>query len=228
MEEDGNLYASGGHDSYYAKFSGMGKAYDMKNYYCTAGPFSNFTAAVSGSTISFTETSYAALQYNQELYYEWYFEDGQESNLTTPSIIFDNAKYPTGFWAALVVTNGVLCKDTITKNVYTNEILENPKVLGIRETDSYFRANDGVKGEMLVYPNPATSVINVVIPANAGISGLYGKIFIYNAQGQEIDCFVPRNDGKIEVDVSNYPKGVYIVVLQGDAIYLKSEHLLVY
>ena len=62
--------------------------------------------------------------------------------------------------------------------------------------------------EMNVYPNPATNIINIQL-SEAKNSKIY-LVSIYNMIGQ-IEKQFNWNGAKTAIDLSNSPKGIYIV-----------------
>lgn len=61
--------------------------------------------------------------------------------------------------------------------------------------------------ELMIYPNPAQGFVTIELPNTSGIS-----LDIFDLSGKLFDSKTPRNR-KLTIDVSNYPKGVYLIKL---------------
>jgi hypothetical protein len=71
------------------------------------------------------------------------------------------------------------------------------------------------KGEISLYPNPATSVLHIDAPVKVNVS-------ILNLQGQ---LMLHQDDAKI-LDISNLSNGVYMIqVYDTDNVLLKTERM---
>ena len=65
------------------------------------------------------------------------------------------------------------------------------------------------KPQVNIYPNPSTSQITI-----EGTKSEIAVFSIYNTQGQDVSAFIrvaERTDFKLTMDISNLPKGIYIV-----------------
>lgn len=69
-------------------------------------------------------------------------------------------------------------------------------------------AEKSTKKEVVCYPNPAVNTLRVEIQ-----SGYSGGV-IFNAVGQQIER-IRQVSNAFNIDVSNYPEGVYLISLQG-------------
>ncbi len=68
----------------------------------------------------------------------------------------------------------------------------------------------GELGRMELYPNPATTELQL----RFSILDFRSSIFIYDLYGRKQDeLIIPKDQSQTRVDVSNYPSGVFIVVL---------------
>ncbi|HEX8516769.1 MAG TPA: T9SS type A sorting domain-containing protein [Bacteroidia bacterium] len=68
--------------------------------------------------------------------------------------------------------------------------------------------------ELLVYPNPGHYQITIEFPADF-IKG--STLSLKNSLGQTIQSFTLNgSDNKVLVDVNEYPRGVYIILLQNE------------
>jgi hypothetical protein len=69
-------------------------------------------------------------------------------------------------------------------------------------------------GEIMIYPNPATNVINVV--ANAEGLNKYTSLSIINMEGQQIEPAISgRNDKQLQINTSQLATGQYVLLLKG-------------
>lgn len=87
-------------------------------------------------------------------------------------------------------------------------------VSGATETYIITKANLGVNGlnnddNISLYPNPATSNINVVYGQNAGVK----NIAVYNIIGRVMTFYKVTNNGSANLDISNIPSGIYFIRL---------------
>lgn len=79
--------------------------------------------------------------------------------------------------------------------------------------------SSGVKAntEVSVYPNPASSSVNVVYDGAADIK----NIAVYNIIGKQVSLFRPTSYGSANLNIENIPSGVYFVRLlnsRGDVV----------
>ena len=70
-----------------------------------------------------------------------------------------------------------------------------------------------------VFPNPAKNELNIQIPTS--LRAKQSNLCVYNSMGQEISILRQAQDdisvkGSTKIDVSNYPKGVYFLMLEGN------------
>ena len=86
---------------------------------------------------------------------------------------------------------------------------------------------NGEEIKLLIYPNPSTGNVNIMI------EGLYEPINVHvlNAIGNSIDnrLFVPQVNGVVKevLNLSNQPKGIYFIRLEGTGIH-HSEKVILY
>jgi hypothetical protein len=66
----------------------------------------------------------------------------------------------------------------------------------------------------LAYPNPASSQVTVEYNLPPGTPGKH--LSLYNAYGQVLrDLLLPGRSGKVHIDVSGLPEGVYFYGVMG-------------
>ncbi|MBX2904589.1 MAG: T9SS type A sorting domain-containing protein [Taibaiella sp.] len=71
--------------------------------------------------------------------------------------------------------------------------------------------------EVSVYPNPASSSLNVVYDASADVK----NIAVYNIIGKQVSLYRPTSFGSANLNIENIPSGVYFVRLinsHGDVV----------
>ncbi len=121
--------------------------------------------------------------------YQWYLDGniiaGATSQTITPS---GNGNY------TVEVSNGLICSALSTEFNVSN--------VGIDENSN---------SKLFIYPNPATSVLNIE-------SEIFTEISIYSNLGQEIQSF-DLSLGKNTVDVSSLADGLYIIQLSNKSSY---------
>jgi hypothetical protein len=71
---------------------------------------------------------------------------------------------------------------------------------------------------MVIYPNPAGDQATVLI--NLPDDESEGKLEVYDITGKHVGEFVVRGDGKLDLNTSDYSRGVYVcsLVVDGQAI----------
>lgn len=72
-------------------------------------------------------------------------------------------------------------------------------------------------GEVSLYPNPATTALNVVYDASADVK----NIAIYNIIGKQVSLFRATDNSSANLNVENIPSGIYFVRLlnsHGDVV----------
>ncbi|NME70132.1 T9SS type A sorting domain-containing protein [Flammeovirga aprica] len=63
-----------------------------------------------------------------------------------------------------------------------------------------------------VYPNPTDGIFNVKSTTITEAT----KLVVFNAQGEKINPVIIKRHQRIKVDISAYPKGLYLVKVEGD------------
>ncbi|HPD66375.1 MAG TPA: M4 family metallopeptidase [Bacteroidia bacterium] len=157
-------------------------------------PKAGFAAnQIHGLTIQFTNQSQNGRSF------EWNFGDGSFSKEKQPVHIFPAAG---NYNVSLLASNG--CgDDSISKNVMAESSIQPANESGF-----------------IVYPNPVDNILFVS----------FGKIrpdriIIYNSLGQNIQSIVniPHNQKQTEINVTNWPDGLYFIQLsENDLISTKS------
>jgi len=75
------------------------------------------------------------------------------------------------------------------------------------EFNGYAKSDQGDPLQLKIYPNPATSYIELTN------SSTVDQILIYNVVGKKMKSFIVKDDGKY--NVSDLPHGMYLVQLIG-------------
>lgn len=119
-----------------------------------------------------------------------------------------NAGFQFSHWDAngLInqVTNAVFLDTLDTTAVYFDAYFE-PAVAGVNEL---------IKEKMLVYPNPSSSLFNIVIPENLRSEQL--RLIVRDFTGRELfDQKVTSGMKQSEVDMTEYSGGIYFAELWG-------------
>ncbi len=69
--------------------------------------------------------------------------------------------------------------------------------------------------EVALYPNPASNVLNIVVPSKKA------QVVIYNMIGEQV-ATTTVNDGRLVVDIANYNSGAYVVqIIDGKSKFTK-------
>lgn len=98
-------------------------------------------------------------------------------------------------------------------------------ITDIYTSDTYTGKNSDlfhVEKEVLVYPNPASEVIYIVIPEKV-TSNMDLIIRLYSAQGQNVKELKTSSKNRISMNISNLPKGVYFLEIVSDLHKFKKQ-----
>lgn len=120
-----------------------------------------------------------------------------------------NPGFQFSYWDAnglIEQVNNAVFLDTLdTTAVYFDAYFE-PAVAGV---------NEQIKEKMLVYPNPSSSLFNIVIPENFRSKEL--RLIIRDFTGRELfDQKVNSDTTQSEVDMTEYSGGIYFAELWGN------------
>ncbi|MCC7302250.1 MAG: T9SS type A sorting domain-containing protein [Bacteroidia bacterium] len=153
-------------------------------------PVLGFTYSTAGNNVTFTNTTTGASTYF------WSFGDNTNSNLVSPSHLYNN-----GNWTAcLVATSSAGCADTLCQNIYIN--------VGMEESVSVLEG-------MNVYPNPAsyaaTLELNLLSETlvTVRMMDMSGRV-VWNSA--EMNLAAGAHEVKIETNQLN--PGLYIISVQ--------------
>jgi len=136
---------------------------------------------------SFTDNSISPVSW------DWNFGDGNSTNIQNPIYTYTNAGTYT---VMLIISNDNGCVDTATKVVTVVQLIGQEEL---------FR-----KGEMVIYPNPASSTLYIELDIPMGESNW---VKIENTLGQLVyeDQNPISQSSVIELDIAFLPKGIYYV-----------------
>lgn len=138
--------------------------------------------------------------------YLWSWGDGTTDTGAYPSHTYATAGY---YNICLGITDSVGCTDTHCNNFYLQK--DNNAIISIDVIPEYtinINENDDNKG-IAIYPNPASSVLNIVLPDN---SSDY-EVSVYNIPG-EIIYNSAAEPGITSLDISGFRQGLYIAEIK--------------
>lgn len=109
-----------------------------------------------------------------------------------------------------------------TNHDFCNMYLKNPlpeanatykmnKIFGTKETKKYISDNTNLSNDWVIYPNPSEGLFKISFNKREPDS----QIKIYNQTGKLIKTIDNTQARELEIDLSNYPAGLYIVALKG-------------
>jgi hypothetical protein len=154
----------------------------------------DWLAAIDANIITFTNTSQNAT------FYYWDFGDGTNGTEVNPSHDYLGTS-AADYQATLIAMNDAGCADSVSKTVHVGGV-------GIEENKQENKLN--------VYPNPANSKIYIDLKTD-NVSAYTLKMT--NLLGERvIQSSIPKgNKGFLKsVDISELPKGVYILEIDSD------------
>ncbi len=208
---------------YFVGYQDVGIPY-LKSNHCRTPPTISALSAffdVGTDSVILTDVAQSFLTYNQEVYKKWYLQDGRSFDSESLSFTFDQSIYPDSFWVSLIVTDGIYCTDTLTINIYTNEIIHNPW-MGVAPN-----AGSIAEETLNIYPNPATSSITVLFSPK--VSTAHSKLLVFNAVGQLQESFSLQhfqgNNATLTIDTQRYPRGLYYMQFQYENGLFKSQKI---
>jgi hypothetical protein len=161
----------------------------------------NFVEQPVDLTVTAGENAYFAIKTSGDISaYQWYKDDNPINDDTringsaTDSIVINTTQ----------TTDAGTYKCVITDMCYNNEHNSNTAQLTVNASATGFNNPDNE--EFKIYPNPNNGIFTID-HANAKIN----RITILNARGAVIYEQENTADKQINIDISSYPKGVYIL-----------------
>ena len=126
----------------------------------------------------------------------------------------------------LVVADGVGCTDTLTIDVCTGDVIDNPEWPVPNSVDEKIKKQTA---KLKVYPNPFNNSFHIVI-SNPKVQTQSGQqvrnltsikpqnINLYDLFGKKVDFFfaeMTKEGGTATINASHLSKGIYIVEVKG-------------
>ena len=153
------------------------------------GDFSFFIVSTSsnGMTVQFTANAPNATKFY------WYWGDGTSNFSTTTSVQHLYPVVQLNYLVTLLMMND--CGDTVSVTHRLSEV-------GIAEFDL------GVQ----LYPNPAIDQTTIEF-----LQPYTGAVQLYTAEGRRLGQWELRGDQRLDIDVSSFAPGVYVLEFTGEA-----------
>ena len=96
--------------------------------------------------------------------------------------------------------------------------------VGVKEEHGEMEARG--HGGMVLWPNPASGIVDCRWPMVAGRGDC--SLIIFDMYGREMmKISVPENEREIQFDVGNFPRGLYLVVFRNGSIIIGSSKLVI-
>jgi hypothetical protein len=147
-------------------------------------PKANFSYFVYGDTVSF----YSASSMSDSVF--WDFGDGTNSTIEHPK----HAYAQPGTY-------------TVTLRA-KNQCGEDTSMQKITILNTGFQVNN--TENIHIYPNPSTNEVNLILPNNYQVESL----LLSDLNGRQLKANSAIRQGRIQLDVSNFSSGIYILTLQ--------------
>ena len=131
--------------------------------------------------------------------------------------------YPTGYENLCIQLNNRLFKN--------NKSISDDNNFYVEWEDFCSNQNSRIGNfiDFSIYPNPASSKVTIKFESeDVGVDGFQRSISIYDVAGKSYlsQSFHTTSDKTIELDVHNFPKGIYVVEMNyGD--YLSTQKLVI-
>ena len=106
-------------------------------------------------------------------------------------------------------------KDSLQNSTRINSVINCP--------DDFAALQDFNADDLLIFPQPAHSQLEVVLPNNGNVSGSYE---LWNSVGQKISIETAFASNKISISVENLPTGVYVFVLKNNGVRISKRFIL--
>ena len=104
------------------------------------------------------------------------------------------------------VNHWVIPKDTILSLPAYAKINGDEDYVTVLVTHQHQQTEKGTS--LTAYPNPTTTTLNIKSESKLK------KVHIYNLLGQEVGGFAANNETQVEIDVSSFQKGVYLLKIE--------------
>ncbi len=144
--------------------------------------------------------------------YQWYKNNSPVAGLTSSLAFVSKGK-----WKVEINSSGN-CHSISPETIVKEKKCRRDEVEG----DLNQLENSSTSNQLLIYPNPASSKVEIDLTDFDGSANLY----IYNMLGQLIKTIaVSSADETPSIDVSNLPAGIYEVILKGDDVISKGRFI---
>jgi len=163
-----------------------------------------------------TDSSNEKVKYSTIIARKWHFQDG---TIAYGDSIYKtiNVACPNSFWAMLVITDGIGCRDTLTIDVCSGATIDNP-LWPIPDTTTGIREENLTETQLRVYPNPFTESFRVALPhllryPSTNIEK--NTIYLYDLIGRQQKVSYQQKGSNVIIDGSTLPQGTYILHIKG-------------
>lgn len=123
---------------------------------------------------------------------------------------FHLANYPT-----TTGVNGFVTED----NVNGLPFLSVPNELSHELSTNVQHLKTDLQSDLVIYPNPTQGQVNIMSNSFSDLAS--AEVIIYNAIGAKLEAETKVSEGRINIDLSPFPSGVYVV-----SIHHQNQHLL--
>ncbi len=96
-------------------------------------------------------------------------------------------------------------KDSLQNSTRINSVINCP--------DDFAALQDFDASDLLIYPQPAHSQLEVVLPNNGNVSGIYE---LWNSVGQKINSETAFISNTFSISLEDLPAGIYVFVLENN------------
>jgi len=96
-------------------------------------------------------------------------------------------------------------KDSLQNSTRINSVINCP--------DDFAALQDVDASDLLIYPQPAHSQLEVVLPNNGNVSGIYE---LWNSVGQKINSETAFISNTFSISLEDLPAGIYVFVLENN------------
>lgn len=102
-----------------------------------------------------------------------------------------------------------LKNDASKWNTFKDSLQNSPRINSVINCpDDFATLQDFNASDLLIFPQPAHSQLEVVLPNNGNVSGSYE---LWNSVGQKVSNEVAITSNKISISVENLPAGIYLL-----------------
>jgi hypothetical protein len=122
-----------------------------------------------------------------------------------------------------------LCSYEETTNIFTHDSIPFLHYKGstLCHVDIEVSIDETVNkiGDLKIFPNPSSDIIHITLNTNHSavslVSGFQQSLVIYDIFGREQDeIIISSGERVVKVNISNYPPGVYVAMIESNQGYL--------